>query len=258
MTENNLQRQIFSLIKQSVGLLVDAIKKPKVEILGAELITIKGEKGDRGDVGPQGKSIVGPVGPQGEPSHVPGPIGPQGPEGKSIVGPIGPQGPEGKTVVGPQGKQGPVGKDGSPDKPEEIVTKLQSVKRAWLPIDAIAGDFSSRIGPRIVPGGRPLDVSVNGVPQGIAREINFVGNAISAEIIKGVMTITVSDSGGTGFTKETPVGSVDSSNTSFTVTHEPNYVVADGITYFDGAGYTYSALTVTMDSPPSQYIRSYY
>lgn len=67
-------------------------------------------------------------------------------------------------------------------------------------------------------------------------------------------------SSGSGFTRETPGGAVDSSNQVFTVTHEPNYVVVDGATYFDGAGYTYAALTITMDSNiiPTQYIRSYY
>ena len=37
------------------------------------------------------------------------------------------------------------GKDGSPDKPEEIVAKLRTVKKTWLPIDAIEGDWSTKI-----------------------------------------------------------------------------------------------------------------
>lgn len=65
-----------------------------------------------------------------------------------------------------------------------------------------------------------------------------------------------SGGGGGGVTVETPTESVDSSNVSFTVTAEPKWVVVDGITYFDGAGYTYSALTVTMDTPPTMFIRA--
>mgnify|MGYP001569726011 CR=1 FL=1 len=61
-----------------------------------------------------------------------------------------------------------------------------------------------------------------------------------------------------GITVETPTGTVNASNVSFTVTAEPKWVVADGATYFAGAGYSYAALTVTMDLAPSIYIRSIY
>lgn len=60
----------------------------------------------------------------------------------------------------------------------------------------------------------------------------------------------------TAITVETPTGTVDASNQTFTVTAEPKYVVADGVTYFAGAGYTYNALQITMDIPPSQSIRA--
>lgn len=59
-----------------------------------------------------------------------------------------------------------------------------------------------------------------------------------------------------GVTVETPTGTINSSNTSFTVTAEPKWVVSDGITYFDSAGYSYAALTITMDVPPSSYLRA--
>lgn len=62
---------------------------------------------------------------------------------------------------------------------------------------------------------------------------------------------------GSGVTIETPTGAVDSSNTTYTVTAEPKWVVADGTTYFDGVGYTYAALSITMTVPPSQYIRAF-
>jgi hypothetical protein len=44
----------------------------------------------------------------------------------------------------------------------------------------------------------------------------------------------------------------------FTVNHEPSYVIADGVTFFDGVGYKYAASTITMVNPVTQYIRSYY
>lgn len=63
-------------------------------------------------------------------------------------------------------------------------------------------------------------------------------------------------SGGGGFTIEIPSGSLGQN--SFTVTEEPAYVVADGITYFDGAGYAYSGGTITMNSDVQFFIRSFY
>lgn len=61
---------------------------------------------------------------------------------------------------------------------------------------------------------------------------------------------------GGGSTVTTPVGTVDAVNQSFTVAATPKWIVADGIMYFDGAGYSVAGLTVTMDVPPSQFIRS--
>lgn len=65
----------------------------------------------------------------------------------------------------------------------------------------------------------------------------------------------VNSSTPSSLTIETPSGDVDALNVTFTPTSEPIYVVADGITYFDGAGYTYVAPDIIMDVPPSQYIR---
>lgn len=59
-----------------------------------------------------------------------------------------------------------------------------------------------------------------------------------------------------GITVTTPTGTINGVNAVFTVTGQPKFVVADGIIYFSGAGYTYGALTVTFDVPPSQYVRA--
>lgn len=139
---------------------------------------------------------------------------------------------------------------------ESLVVKIQDVKRPWLSIEAIDGDFNAKVTKQFGGGNTvPLNLYVNNENYGGIREVNIVGSGVSAELINGVMTVNV---GGSGFTKETPTGVINGSNTSFTVTSEPNYVVSDGITYFASAGYTYSSLTITMDTPPAQYIRSYY
>lgn len=101
----------------------------KVEIQGAEILTIKGEKGDKGDKGdmPSKDELTKIILPL-----IPKPIeGKQGPKGdKGAVGPAGRDGINGKdgeSIVGPKGEDG---KDGSPDTPEQIVQKINS-----LPID---------------------------------------------------------------------------------------------------------------------------
>jgi hypothetical protein len=71
----------------------------------------------------------------------------------------------------------------------------------------------------------------------------------------GKVVTVASSGGGAGVSVETPTGTVNGSNTDFTPSAEPTYVIADGITYFDGAGYTWNDPTVEMDIPPSQYIR---
>lgn len=53
----------------------------------------------------------------------------------------------------------------------------------------------------------------------------------------------------------TPTGTVNGLNASFGVTARPTSVISDGIQYFEDAGYSYAALIITMDIPPSSYIR---
>lgn len=73
----------------------------------------------------------------------------------------------------------------------------------------------------------------------------------------GLWTPFTPGSGG-GYTKETPTGAVNSGNTTFIVTSVPVYIVADGSTYFENAGYAISGLEVEMTDAPTQFIRSFY
>ena len=82
------------------------------------------------------------------------------------------------------------------------------------------------------------------------------------------ITITSSVVGGASLTEETPTGDVDGSNTTFTVSNEPVFVVVDtrhlvnvaNVSDVGGNGYTYNAGTiqVSSDAPPLYFIRSYY
>lgn len=90
-------------------------------------------------------------------------------------------------------------------------------------------------------------------------DVNVVGITTNQSIKwNGSQWVPYTASGGTGYTVETPTGSVNSSNVTFTVTTIPVYIVSDGITYFENAGFTRSSLTLTLDVPPSSYIRSFY
>lgn len=96
----------------------------KVELMGAELVTIKGQKGDRGEKGDKGDSIKGDKGEQG----IQGIQGEKGETGQQ--GERGEKGDKGDT--GEQGVQGPKGEQGlsgSPDQPDEIVDKINSAKK---------------------------------------------------------------------------------------------------------------------------------
>ncbi len=119
----------------------------KIELMGAEIITIKGKKGDKGDK-PNNEDLVSLIeplipeplaGPQGSPgadSSVPGPKGNDGYSPLKGVDYF--DGGDGKS--GSPGANGTNGKDGSPDTPKEIVVKLESLKKeARLDKSAIKG-----------------------------------------------------------------------------------------------------------------------
>jgi molecular chaperone GrpE (heat shock protein) len=111
---------------------------------------------------------------------------------------------------------------------------------------------------RIIAPSRGVFLFIDGLKKGIVSNLNIVGSGgvtASYSKVNGQDTLTLTASGN-GVTVETPTGTVNASNTVFTVTAEPKWVVADGVTYYDGAGYTYAALTITMDVAPSAAIRA--
>lgn len=183
-----------------------------------EGFNLKGEKGDKGDTGP-----AGPQGPQG-------PMGPRGP--------MGPQGQMGSD--GSEGKPGPAGKDGSPDTPEEIVTKLQSLK-----------------------GEARLDASaIKNLPEGIreiVHQIPTINIPSTQTPIKGGTNVTVtkdafgawviSASGGSSLTVEEVDGSPSVSSVSKIIF--PNGTVTDNgngsvtVTTSGGGGGDFSSNTAT-------------
>lgn len=74
------------------------------------------------------------------------------------------------------------------------------------------------------------------------------------------LLVDSSGGGGGGVNVETPTGAVNGSNTVYTVSNAPKFVVVDSSTYFETLHYTYSAGTITMNAllAPTQFIRSIY
>lgn len=69
-------------------------------------------------------------------------------------------------------------------------------------------------------------------------------------------TLDYYQSGGDAFTVLAATGAVNSSNTQFTFTEKPTYIVSDGAWYTENIGWTWNAglLTATMTIPPNDNI----
>jgi hypothetical protein len=107
------------------------------------------------------------------------------------------------------------------------------------------------------------DSNTHRVGATIARKLGQIGDVNVESATTGQALVKQADGtwrgatvSGAGIAIETPGGDVDGTNDTVTVTAEPKWVVSDGIMYFDGAGYTYAALSITMDVPPSLSIRA--
>lgn len=94
--------------------------------------------------------------------------------------------------------------------------------------------------------------------------LNFVGAGVTVTDDAGndATKVTISGGASAALNKETPVGDVDDTNTSFTVSNEPFFINVNGLIYEEGDGIyiSYVAGTITLLSPvgASGFIKSYY
>jgi hypothetical protein len=159
-----IERQKFQMKKKGMEDIASSINSlaeslsPKEIGDGASFIVkgLKGDKGEKGDKGDKGETgIQGLKGDKGDSikgeQGIPGKKGGQG-----LKGDKGENGLNGK-----DGKNGTDGKDGSPDSPDEIVSKLQGVKKQWLSIEAIDGDFNTKVKQVLAVGAS----GANGLPE---------------------------------------------------------------------------------------------
>lgn len=258
----------------------------QLQTVSEEIVAAKGEKGDKGDQGEQG--LPGKDGQDG-PRGMDGENGKDGKNGRD--GRDGIDGVNGND--GRDGRDGIDGKDGSPDSPQQVADKVNTLYEKIKP-DVIIGwkdlqnkiqskvpdNFDVRIGVskteiknltnRIISlesssgsgGGHTIQDEGSGLTQ--RTNLNFVGAGVTVTDDSGndATKVTISGSAGTALNKETPVGSVDDSNVTFTVSNEPFYLNVNGqiLEVGDGVYSSYSLGTITLSVPVGAggFIKSYY
>lgn len=178
-----------------------------------------GDDGRPGEKGDPGESIIGPIGPQGKQGEK-GEIGPKGDKGDpGIQGPrgergaIGPKGSKGD--AGPKGEKGDNGSDGSPDTPIEIAKKLNTLEE--------------KVEPEVIKGFWKII-------RNLQKSIKERGGA----------------GGGMGnWITEAPTGTINGSNTSFTLSSrvaangKALILLYQGQVLEQGNQYTLSGRTIT-------------
>ncbi len=167
-----------------------------------------------------------------------------------------------KNTLPKDGIDGEKGEDGISPDPDDLVEavlakiKLPEQKEQILDPNDLVAKISA------LPPKKRLHIkNLDGVIELqdlIARHaVEAARGLLYAGLVDGSKT-TTSSSGTGGYTVETPSGTVDENNTTFTVTVVPVYIVSDGITYFNKNGFTISGLTLTLSIPPTSYIRSFH
>jgi len=156
---------------------------------------------------------------------------------------------------GPEGPQGRPGKDGAMGMMDEATV-------AYLE-NEIKIIKEKTNGGRTGWGAHPLKIMDGStVVDKVARVINFGTNLSATRAPDGTITVNASGGAGGALNKETPTGTVDDSNTSFTVSNEPFFINVNGAIYEEGDGLysSYVAGTITLSSPVGQggFIKSYY
>lgn len=109
---------------------------------------------------------------------------------------------------------------------------------------------------KMAGGSGGIQLYVNGVKQGTTKYINFkagTGVTLTPVITSDTREITITASGGGGFSVLATTGNVDGNNAAFIFASQPSYIVSDGAWYRVNKGWTWNAgaLTATMAVPPS-------
>lgn len=195
----------------------------KQRVIKIDLSTLKGDKGEKGDKPIAGVDFVLPKdGKDGETpttkelEKIIKPLIPKVKDGKD-----GRDGTDGKTPTKtelkeliqpliPKVKNGTNGKDGSPDTPQEIAQKINTLKKEidWKVLKNVP-DMASKIG-----GGQDVAVYDEGSNlTNILKQLHFVGAGVTAtQLSDGVIVVTIPGGGGSANLVTESVTAVQSGN----------------------------------------------
>ena len=162
-------------------------------------------------------------------------------------------------VDGEAGKNGDDGKPGKDADEKKIIDsvlamiKLPDLKSLEEKIKKLEEGGTGRVS--IFGGSRPFQIQSAGTAiDKYARVINFTGATVSRST-DGVTTVAV-----TGGGVETPSGTMNSTNKTFTVLHTPIFLTWQGQMLYENSGYSLTGLTITLDVAPDSgdTLRSHY
>lgn len=166
-----------------------------------------------------------------------------------------------------QGERGKAGKDGSPDSPEQIIDKVNTLEGVLEP-KVLKGYFSIDDVVQTIKKNKSIETrDIKGMPINM-NDQRWHGGGISniTNLIVAGTNIVITGSGtssdpyiisATGGMNEVPVtGVVDGSNQTFTVTQIPTYLVIDGAWYKEldnnaVVQWSYVGLTITTNVTPN-------
>lgn len=172
----------------------------------------------------------------------------------------GDRGEKGDTIVGPKGNDGRDGRDGRDGESiDPVIVAELAAQLITRPKDGKDSPSLEAIVQAVIDLLKESDaLEIDKRMIGFRNEVASYRNQLAGKVYgKDTWARGGGSSSGGSSTPLIPTGTVDSVNATFGVTSRPSSVVSDGITYFEGAGYLYAALTITLDIPPSQYIRYY-
>lgn len=174
----------------------------------------------------------------------------------------------------PEPSDFPPGKPGKPGKPGERGKNGRMPKHEWngtfirFEIEpGVWGEWKNLQGPSSVGshesfGDMSGSITVrngNQTFEGVTS-IKFGTNLTVTRSGSGIVVDASGGGSGSTLTFETPGGTVNDSNTTFTVVNQPLYIVVNGAQYFAGVGYTYTPGQIDLNFPVGQngFIRSAY
>lgn len=195
------------------------------------------QKGERGEKGERGLSVKGERGPKGEK----GDKGDKGDDGKTPTIDI-------EAIVSKVVAQLTIPMDGRDGK-DAVFDYEEVKKRVKNELGKVKVEDIEGLNPALEKMLKNHGAYIHGGGDTVAAGSNVTITTNSA----GAKVINAATASGTW---STPPETPDGVTTVFTVgASAPTDVVADGIQYYEGAGYTYAASQITFDSAPTQYVR---